>query len=132
MEPVSLKIFVDDIRSAPEGWVRAKTITEAVRMLHEFNVSEISLDHDIAYLDEGGRFVGKCHDENFTAVARFIALLPEAERPGRVFIHTSNPAGAFALEGILKGHVKELVRDTTFAHQWGEDPLLRKGLHEPG
>jgi hypothetical protein len=42
-----MKIYLDDIRTEPEGWVRAKTAQEAVELLKSNKVSEISLDNKI-------------------------------------------------------------------------------------
>jgi hypothetical protein len=42
-----MKIYLDDIRAEPEGWIRVKTAQEAIGLLKSNNVSEISLDHDL-------------------------------------------------------------------------------------
>jgi hypothetical protein len=42
-----MKIYLDDIRTEPEGWVRVKTAQEAVELLKSNKVSEISLDNKI-------------------------------------------------------------------------------------
>jgi hypothetical protein len=44
---LTVKIFLDDIRIEPEGWVRAKTAKEAIELLRSNKVTEISLDHDL-------------------------------------------------------------------------------------
>jgi hypothetical protein len=121
-----IKLWVDDIRVAPTGWVLARTITEAIRMLALLRVTEISLDHDIAYFDERGSWTGKNSAENFTPVAWFIRILPANDRPHTVYLHTSNQAGADTMRSILENHVECVVRDETFRHEWGSDPLVRK------
>ncbi len=120
-----IKLWVDDIRVAPQGWILARTITEAIRMLALLRVDEISLDHDIAYFDERGSWSGKNSAENFTSVAWFIRFLPEGSRPHTVWLHTSNPDGANTLQNILKDHVDVVMRDETFKHEWGNNALLR-------
>jgi len=42
-----MKLFLDDTRPAPEGWVRAYTADEAIEHLKTGTVEEISLDHDL-------------------------------------------------------------------------------------
>lgn len=120
-----MKLFVDDLRVAPEGWVLARTITEAIRMLATQKVEEISLDHDIAYQNERGEFTGKCSQENYTPVAWFIREMEIKDRPTLVHLHTANPDGARNIESILKGFA-HVVRDTQYAHEWYELPTRRE------
>lgn len=42
-----MKVFLDDIRPAPAGWVLVKTAEEALALLRGGEVTEISLDHDL-------------------------------------------------------------------------------------
>lgn len=112
-----MKLFVDDLRVAPEGWVLARTITEAIRILATQKVEEVSLDHDIAYQNERGEFTGKCSQENYSSVAWYIREMAKESRPGRVYVHTANPDGYRSIESILNGHTR-VVRDSSFAHEW--------------
>src|SRR5688572_14441802 len=121
-----MRLFIDDLRTAPEGWVLTRTITEAIRILATQKVEEVSLDHDIVYVNERGEFTGKCSQENYTPVAWFIREMEEQDRPHTVYIHTANPDGATALTGILKGKVDEIIRDTAYAHEWLDLPSRRK------
>jgi hypothetical protein len=94
-----VRLFVDDYRPAPEGWHLAKTITEAVRLLSGVMYFEaVSLDHDIIYREGKHSF----SEENFSTVARYIAIMPKDRLPEIVYVHTSNPRGANDMEEILK------------------------------
>lgn len=42
-----MKIFLDDERQTPEGWVRVYWPDEAIELLKTGQVSEVSLDHDL-------------------------------------------------------------------------------------
>jgi hypothetical protein len=44
-----MKLWVDDIRPAPKGWVWAKSYSQARRLLeqNDWNFDTISLDHDL-------------------------------------------------------------------------------------
>lgn len=104
-----MKLFVDDIRPAPEGWQQARTVTDAIRFLARFGeqVDEISLDHDISYAVEvAGTQRPFPSPENFTAVAyymvEFYYEVSMDKRP-EVIIHTANPVGAKELSDILTG-----------------------------
>lgn len=41
------KLWLDDERPEPEGWVRAKTAGQAVMLLASGTFGEVSLDHDL-------------------------------------------------------------------------------------
>lgn len=42
-----MKLYLDDERETPEGWVRVFWPDEAIKWLKTGKVSEISLDHDL-------------------------------------------------------------------------------------
>ena len=87
----NIRLWVDDIRPAPEGWTLARTVTEAIRILDENVVEEISLDYDISLSVK----VGLIHrpypcGETFEPVARFIRMMA---RRG-MLLHTMNYGSA--------------------------------------
>lgn len=45
-----MKLFIDDIRDAPKGWILATTISEAVNIIRRYalEITHISFDHDIS------------------------------------------------------------------------------------
>lgn len=57
-----MRIFLDDVRPTPEGWVRAHSVNEAIRLV-EYNpyFEGCSLDHDLGDFEwdggDGYRFV---------------------------------------------------------------------------
>lgn len=89
-----MKLFVDDVRTAPWGWTTVRNSEDAIRMIATMGADEISLDHDA-----GGR-------DTFQPVAYYIAAkwvdMPETQVP-KIVIHSSNPAGAEKLMKILQG-----------------------------
>jgi hypothetical protein len=48
------KLFVDDLRSAPPGWLCARTVDEAITILREGTVAELSLDYDLGHMNATG------------------------------------------------------------------------------
>ena len=42
-----MKVFLDDLRAAPEGWKLVRWPNEAIELLKTGEVTEISLDHDL-------------------------------------------------------------------------------------
>lgn len=103
-----MKLFVDDIREAPDGWVLAKTISEAVNSLRNFgtNITHISLDHDISIeVDVGGISRPFPSPDTFKVVAYFIEELIlagywEKEYP-EITVHSANPVGRREIAAIF-------------------------------
>ena len=50
---VRMRLYLDDERSAPEGWVRVRWPSEAIELLETGTVTEISLDHDLGDDERG-------------------------------------------------------------------------------
>jgi hypothetical protein len=98
-----MRLWVDDIRKEPEGWTRAKTVTEAIRILDMGQVDEVSLDHDISYKVSIGHGDARpfCAPETFEPVARFIAARFRSSLP--VTLHTANAVAAERMKNILEG-----------------------------
>lgn len=48
-----MKVFLDDEREAPDGWIRAYWPYEVIDLLHTGAVTEISLDHDLGNDERG-------------------------------------------------------------------------------
>jgi len=42
-----IKIYLDDERKSPSGWIGVTTPKQAIDMLKKYDVDEISLDHDL-------------------------------------------------------------------------------------
>lgn len=89
-----MKIYLDDIRPAPQGFRRVIDVQTCLAMLRNFDVAEISLDHDL-----GGEVTGM----------RVLDHLEERTRldpkyvPPYVKIHTMNGAArAKMTEAALK------------------------------
>ena len=101
-----MKLFVDDVRPAPNGFVLARTITKAVRILATAPepIELVSLDHDIFYVTPE---LAITPDETFETVARYIAVLNYVESlktdPYFIFVtcHSGNPCAAGKYESIL-------------------------------
>lgn len=91
-----MKLFIDDIRAPWTGWHRARTISEAIRILATMPVEIISLDHDIANGCSCGREWSS--GETFEPIARYIALMNP--RPVVQF-HTANITGGQRMADII-------------------------------
>lgn len=97
----SYRLFVDDMRPIPSGWLGARTVSEAISILAILPVREVSLDHDIIFPRSGSDLYQALSTETFKGVAYYIAQMPEDVRPA-VRVHTANVGAAKAICDILK------------------------------
>lgn len=51
--PKEIKIFLDDERATPEGWIRAFWPEEVIALLEQGGVTHLSLDHDLGDDEHG-------------------------------------------------------------------------------
>lgn len=86
-EPEHIKIWLDDIREAPDGYFHCRSVNEAVRRIvkceEEHTVIDvIDCDHDLGdYAGDGGDGI------------KLIDWLAERETYYPVALHTMNPVG---------------------------------------
>lgn len=57
---MKIRLFVDDIRREPEGWVRARTVTEAIRLLATQDVEEVEAPTVQAAIRDLKKVYGDC------------------------------------------------------------------------
>lgn len=89
-----MKLWVDDLRPAPEGWWHALTSDAAIQALQMNrpdyigdSFDEISLDHDL-----GG-------DDTTRPVV--IWMIENDVWPEKINVHSANPVGVEWLEGMI-------------------------------
>lgn len=102
-----MKIYIDDIREAPEGWHLCRTISEAIRAIARFTseIDEISLDHDISFeVRIEGTYRPFPSPDTFASVAYFIGEVYRDSVSPKITAHTANPVGAENIKSILKGY----------------------------
>lgn len=101
-----MKLYIDDIREAPEGWTLVRTITEAIRFIAFYGdeITEFSLDHDISFdVRIEGTYRPFPSPDTFQPVAYFICeKYRELAHKPHITIHSANPVGAEAIESVLK------------------------------
>lgn len=83
-----INVFLDDLRSAPPGFVLARTANEAVRLLSSNSVDVLSLDYDLGWDQPTGYEVAK-----FMVEHRLF--------PRHVIIHSANPFGRARMYRLL-------------------------------
>jgi hypothetical protein len=81
-----MKVYLDDERSTPEGWVRVYWPDEAVELLKAGGVTDISLDHDLGDDDRGTGYDVVLWIEEAVALHGFL--------PPKIQVHSANSSAA--------------------------------------
>jgi len=87
-----VKVFLDDERATPAGWVRAYWPAEVIKMLETGAVTDLSLDHDLGDDQRGTGYDVILWIEEAVALRGFV--------PPRITIHSANSS---AVEKMLAG-----------------------------
>ena len=97
-----MRVFLDDERNTPEGWVRVYWPDEAIALLGSGEVSEISLDHDLEDDNRGTGYDVVLWVEEAVALRGF--------KPPRISVHSANSsarekmtAGIRSIERLAQG-----------------------------
>ena len=89
-----MKIFLDDERATPEGWVRVHWPDEAIALLATGNVDEISLDHDLGD-DERG-------DGNDVVLWIEEAVFCRGFAPPAIHVHSANSSARLKMQSGIE------------------------------
>ena len=98
-----MKIWVDDVRPAPEGYVWIKTVNDAIRYIEIYGdyidfdntlvdcVELIDIDHDAGdFAPYGGDYI------------KLLDWLEETGRDYPIHIHSMNPVGVANMRAIIQ------------------------------
>ena len=91
-----MKLWVDDVRPAPEGWERAWSVEGAKQAIMEHEQYShpyelLSLDHDAGdFACDGGDYI------------RLLDWLEETGRNYPIRIHSANPVGVQNMRAIIR------------------------------
>ena len=100
-----MKLWIDDVRPAPEGYVWCKSVNEAIKAIIDteehakiprmidcnFSITLIDIDHDAGdYAKDGGDYI------------RFLDWLEETGRNYPIHIHSMNVVGVQNMRAIIK------------------------------
>ena len=50
-----MRVFLDDKRTTPPGWVRCYTPAQVIECLEQGTVTDLSLDHDLGLVNDDGQ-----------------------------------------------------------------------------
>lgn len=91
-----MKVYLDDERETPEGWVRCYWPDEVIAILKQGSVTHLSLDHD---LGDDGRGTGY---HVLTWLEEAIATNPDFDAPRYIIAHTANPSAKVKMNAAIR------------------------------
>jgi hypothetical protein len=94
-----MKLYLDDVRPIPTGWVGVRTYEEAIHVIDNADIgsiSEISLDHDLGTEKDGADVLQYLIDNNIV--------------PDIVYLHTMNPLAKLEMQRMLERHRSRLEK----------------------
>jgi hypothetical protein len=90
-----MRIFLDDERPTPQGWVRTFWPDEVIALLQAGGVTEVSLDHDLGDDERGTGYDVVLWVEEAVATRGFV--------PPKLVVHSANSSARAKMEqGIAK------------------------------
>jgi len=92
-----MKVYLDDIRPCPKGWILTKTAQETIDLLEAGGVTSLSLDHDLG--DE--KEVGTGYDVLRWIETQVIYDNDNFKLPRSIKIHTANPPARERMQSCL-------------------------------
>ena len=90
-----MKVFLDDERTAPEGWAHVRWPDEAIKLLQTGQVTHLSLDHDLGDDLRGTGYDVLLWIEQEAALRGFTP-------PAVMQVHSANPAGRIRMLAAIE------------------------------
>ena len=91
-----MKIWVDDLREVPKGYIGTKSVNETISLIEKMEIEGeqielIDLDHDLGdYVSQGGDAI------------KILDYLSERGTFYPIAIHTANPVGRANMERMIQ------------------------------
>ena len=98
-----MKVYLDDERSTPDGWVRVYWPDEAIELLRTGNVIEISLDHDLGDDVRGTGYDVVLWIEEQVALHGFV--------PPKMSVHSANVSARTKMEAGIRAIMARINRN---------------------
>lgn len=101
---MGIRLWLDDVRPAPEGWTWAKSAREAIEILDRETVQECSLDFDLWHVHFGEGPLATVEWQ--AGCPKGIAVVEHMRRSGRwpktkPRVHSANPDGAAEMRAAI-------------------------------
>ena len=89
-----MKVYLDDVRVAPDGWRQARWPDEVIELLQSGEVTHLSLDHDLGDDERGTGYDVVLWLEEAVATRGF--------KPPHVKVHTANTSARVKMEAGIR------------------------------
>lgn len=89
-----MKVYLDDERRTPDGWVRVYWPDEAILLLESGSVTEISLDHDLGDDERGTGYDVVLWIEE--------AVMTRGFRSPKITVHSANSSAKQKMEAGIR------------------------------
>ena len=90
-----VKVFLDDRRPTPEGWIRAYWPDEVIAFLQTGEVTELSLDHDLGDDQRGTGY-------DVLVWLEEAVVVRQMQPPASIIIHSANAAARQRMEAAVR------------------------------
>ena len=88
------KVFLDDLRETPDGWVHTYWPEDAIELLKTGNVTELSLDHDLGDDEHGTGYDVLLWLEEHVVLHGF--------NPPKITVHSANSSARLKMEAAIQ------------------------------
>lgn len=89
-----MRVYLDDERATPPGWVRTYWPQQTIALLEAGGVDELSLDHDLGDDARGTGYDVLLWIERAVAERGFV--------PPRLHVHSANPAARRRMQAAIE------------------------------
>jgi|SRR4051812_10575371 hypothetical protein len=93
-----MRVYLDDERQTPDGWVRAYWPEEVIAFLEAGGVTEVSLDHDLGNDEKGTGYDVVLWIEEAVALRGF--------KPPKLSVHSANSSARLKMERGIENIVR--------------------------
>jgi hypothetical protein len=94
-----MRVWLDDVREAPDGWAHVRTPDEAIELLNSGEVEEISLDHDLGLATPESEPTGY---DVLVWLEQAIATEAWTYPVPTIHVHSANPVGWRRMEQAIE------------------------------
>ena len=99
-----MKVYLDDERTTPEGWVRTYWPDEVIELLETGEVSDLSLDHDLGDDDRGTGYDVLLWIEEMVYTHDFV--------PPKMKVHSANSSARQKMENAIESIIFKHYQNT--------------------
>ena len=99
-----MRVYLDDERTAPAGWIQVRWPSEAIELLQRGGVTDISLDHDLGDDERGTGYDVILWIEEAVATRGF--------SPPRITVHSANSSARKKMELCVES-IQRLATERT-------------------